>query len=233
MDSTMVSTIALSCAADESLLHTADHGVHGFVGQNSREQRAQCAADGVNAEGVQRVIVAQPGLELPAREEGNDAGHHADDHRPVCIHEAASGSDDHQTRDDAGAETEHARLALDQPFRHGPDKTRRGCGERGGGEGIGGHAVRRQRAAGIEAIPAHPEHAGADHTQHHAVRRHGFSCRKPSRLPRIKHRISADQPEDMWTTVPPAKSIALIEASGLSAPFMKPSAAQTMWASGK
>src|SRR5207253_8806160 len=30
------------------------------------------------------------------------------------------------------------------------------------------------------------------------------SLPKPSRLPRIRQRIRADQPEDMWTTVPPA-----------------------------
>src|SRR2546425_311695 len=35
-----------------------------------------------------------------------------------------------------------------------------------------------------------------------------FSLPKPSRLPRTKHRINADQPEVMCTTVPPAKSIA-------------------------
>jgi hypothetical protein len=35
----------------------------------------------------------------------------------------------------------------------------------------------------------------------------------------------ADQPEVMWTTVPPAKSMALMAASGLSGPHMKPSAA--------
>src|SRR5262245_18208240 len=35
---------------------------------------------------------------------------------------------------------------------------------------------------------------------------------KPVRLPRMRQRISADQPDDMWTTVPPAKSIALIDA---------------------
>src|SRR3954471_7919157 len=35
---------------------------------------------------------------------------------------------------------------------------------------------------------------------------------KPRRGPMIKQRISADQPEDMCTTVPPAKSIALIVA---------------------
>src|SRR2546423_13150446 len=38
------------------------------------------------------------------------------------------------------------------------------------------------------------------------------SLPKPMRLPRIRHRMSADQPDDIWTTVPPAKSIALIEA---------------------
>src|SRR4026207_421825 len=35
------------------------------------------------------------------------------------------------------------------------------------------------------------------------------SLPKPIRLPRNMQRIRADQPEDMWTTVPPAKSIAL------------------------
>src|SRR5947209_16518777 len=34
---------------------------------------------------------------------------------------------------------------------------------------------------------------------------------KPRRLPSMRQRISADQPEDIWTTVPPAKSIALID----------------------
>src|SRR5438552_13809369 len=34
------------------------------------------------------------------------------------------------------------------------------------------------------------------------------SLPKPTRLPRIKQRISADQPDVMWTTVPPAKSMA-------------------------
>jgi hypothetical protein len=45
--------------------------------------------------------------------------------------------------------------------------------------------------------------------------------------------MRADQPEDMWTTVPPAKSRALTRASALPAPFISPSTPQTMWASGK
>src|SRR5581483_6203702 len=56
---------------------------------------------------------------------------------------------------------------------------------------------------------------------------------KPVRLPRIRHSTSADQPDDMCTTVPPAKSIALIEALAFHTPFMRPSTPQTMCASGK
>jgi hypothetical protein len=44
---------------------------------------------------------------------------------------------------------------------------------------------------------------------------------------------SADQPEVMCTTVPPAKSIALMRGVGLSGPHMKPVVDQTMWAKGK
>ena len=49
----------------------------------------------------------------------------------------------------------------------------------------------------------------------------------------MRQSTSADQPEDMWTTVPPAKSIALMLALAFQTPFMKPSTPQTMWASGK
>ena len=55
---------------------------------------------------------------------------------------------------------------------------------------------------------------------------------KPRRGPRIKQRTNADQPDDMCTTVPPAKSIALMEAPPFQTPFMKPVAPQTMCASG-
>src|SRR3954469_8338369 len=50
----------------------------------------------------------------------------------------------------------------------------------------------------------------------------GMGCLpKPNRFPRIKQRISALQPDDIWTTVPPAKSIALIVASLFHTPFIK------------
>ena len=59
------------------------------------------------------------------------------------------------------------------------------------------------------------------------------SLPNPSRLPRIRQRISADHPDDMCTTVPPAKSMARIFAAGFHTPFIKPSTPQTMCASGK
>src|SRR5204863_790309 len=40
------------------------------------------------------------------------------------------------------------------------------------------------------------------------------SFRNPSRCPRRMHRTSADQPEDMCTTVPPAKSLGVMFAEG-------------------
>src|ERR1051325_2990952 len=55
---------------------------------------------------------------------------------------------------------------------------------------------------------------------------------KPVRLPRIRHSTSADQPDDMCTTVPPAKSIARIAAPAFHTPFIRPSAPHTMCASG-
>ncbi len=58
-------------------------------------------------------------------------------------------------------------------------------------------------------------------------------CPKPRRLPRIRHSTSADQPEDMCTTVPPAKSIDLMLALAFQTPFIRPSTPQTMWAIGK
>src|SRR5262249_49945898 len=44
-------------------------------------------------------------------------------------------------------------------------------------------------------------------------------CPQPLRLPRMRQSVSADQPDDMCTTVPPAKSIALMAALAFHTPF--------------
>src|SRR5580700_6963089 len=56
---------------------------------------------------------------------------------------------------------------------------------------------------------------------------------KPIRGPRIRQRISELQPDVIWTTVPPAKSIALIPELAFQIPFMNPVIPQIMWAIGK
>ena len=56
---------------------------------------------------------------------------------------------------------------------------------------------------------------------------------KPMRGPRMMQSRSADQPEVMWTTVPPAKSIALMEALAFQTPFISPVMPQMWWAIGK
>jgi len=56
---------------------------------------------------------------------------------------------------------------------------------------------------------------------------------KPRRGPRMMQRSRADQPEVMCTTVPPAKSMALIAALAFHTPFMSPVMPQTAWAIGK
>src|SRR5579862_137873 len=55
-----------------------------------------------------------------------------------------------------------------------------------------------------------------------------FSLPKPRRLPRMMQSTRPDQPEDICTTVPPAKSRPLITASGFQQPFIMPLTPQTM-----
>jgi hypothetical protein len=59
------------------------------------------------------------------------------------------------------------------------------------------------------------------------------SLPKPMRLPRMMQSTSADQPEVMCTTVPPAKSIALMPAFGIQRTAHEAGRDQTMWAKGK
>src|SRR5580700_1419010 len=56
-----------------------------------------------------------------------------------------------------------------------------------------------------------------------------LSFPKPRRLPRMMHSTKPDQPDDICTTVPPAKSRPLIFASAFQQPFIRPLTPQTMW----
>src|SRR5262245_3335003 len=96
-------------------------------------------------------------------------------------------------------------------------------------------AARPSDATALPALkPYHPTQSIPVPTMHSVMLcgRNG-SFPKPVRLPRIRHSTSADHPDDMCTTVPPAKSIALMLASAFQTPFIIPLIPQTMWASGK
>src|SRR5579862_3039004 len=79
-------------------------------------------------------------------------------------------------------------------------------------------AATTSAATALPALkPYHPTQSMPVPTMHNTMLWGGIgSLPNPIRLPRIKHKMRADQPEDMWTTVPPAKSIALIFAAGLA-----------------
>ena len=126
----------------------------------------------MHAEGIEGIVVFEDRLELRDGEVGDDGGDDADDHGAGRVDEAGGGSDDHESGDDARAEAEDGGVAAEGHFDEAPDEAGDGGGDGGCHERIGGDAVGGEGAAGVESIPADPEHAGADHTENHAVRRH-------------------------------------------------------------
>src|SRR6266567_5718385 len=68
-------------------------------------------------------------------------------------------------------------------------------------------AAMTSAATALPALnPYHPTHNMPVPTMQSTMLCGGIaSLPNPSRLPRIKQRIKADHPEDIWTTVPPAK----------------------------
>ena len=126
----------------------------------------------MNTESVERIVIAEPGLDLVTEKEGHQACRDADDECPGRSDESASRSNHHETRNGAGTESEHAGFAFKQPFGHRPDERGDRSRQRSGGESVGGDAIGRNRAAGIEAVPADPQHTGPNHAEHQIMRRH-------------------------------------------------------------
>src|SRR3990172_12374293 len=67
--------------------------VYGRIGKNACQDRADSPADAVNAERVERVIIAERGLELDHGVERYDARRNADDDSAGNVHEAGCGRD--------------------------------------------------------------------------------------------------------------------------------------------
>ena len=117
------------------------------------------------------------------------------------------GSDRDQSGDGSGCGTEGRRLARDVPFGEYPGQ---GCGRRakmGCNEGRDRKTTCSERAASVEPEPPHPQQPGSSYRKRKIVRRHG-SRRYPCRFPSDRAPASAAAPDEMCTTVPPAKSSA-------------------------
>src|SRR6266446_2570915 len=126
----------------------------------------------MNPESVERIVIAEPAFDFVTEEPGNQTGSYAYSHGSFRCDKAARRGNHYQTGYCARAKTKHTRLAPCDPFCHRPDERgHRGCESRRR-ERVGGDDVRSYSAARIESVPTDPQHAGADHAQHHAVRRH-------------------------------------------------------------
>src|ERR1041385_2621576 len=97
---------------------------------------------------------------------------------------------------------------------------------------VNAFAATTSAATALPALkPYHPTQSIPVPTMHNTMLCGGIgSLPNPRRLPRMRQRISADQPEDICTTVPPAKSMALMVAYLFQTPFIMQSTPQTMCA---
>ena len=174
--------------AHRHFLGIAD-AAEGGRGEHAGQHRADDAADSVHREHVERVVHLERLLHVAGGEEAHDAGGGADCERADRPDESRGRRDRAEPRDHAGHDAEHRGLAVAHPFADHP-------GERSGRRADVRHqhrharrAVGGERAARVEAEPAHPQHAGAGHRHGHVVRRH----RRLGKAPAPAEHQRADQ----------------------------------------
>ena len=124
-----------------------------------------------------RVVDAQV-LERVGRPDDHEARDDADEERPGGAHPVTGAGDRHEAREESvGREAEipflHAGERVEE--RRQACRTRRHCR-------VEGHAAdtlrvhRRQRAAGVEPVPAEPQDQAADRAEDDVVRQHGAAA---------------------------------------------------------
>src|SRR5579872_402195 len=138
-------------------------------GEHAGQDRADDAADAVDAEAIQRVVVAEGVLEGGGAEIAADAAGDADHHRADWTDIARSWGDRDEAGDGARADADDRRLAAMGPFNENPGQSRNG---RRNLRDCHRHARLHAGAdsrTGVEAEPADPEQAGADEGEDHVV----------------------------------------------------------------
>ena len=150
----------LSAAAPEQAL---DVSAVLAGGEQADGPRAPDAAAAVDGDGADRVVDAEV-LDQVDAEHDDDAGDDADDHRPGGVDPVARGGDRDEAAEEAvdrDADVPLLEAGIDAEHRRQPAGRRR---ERGvGGDPADAERVDgRQRAAGVEAVPAEPQDDAAD-----------------------------------------------------------------------
>ena len=143
-----------------------------FQSKNSGEHGAQSAAGSVDTERVQRIIIKEPGLYFGNHQEAYDSGDETNRDRGNWTDKSSRRRDRDKSSHGSGNCSESAWLAVANPFRDHPAES--GCSgcEMSGRECAAGKRSRGKRATGVESEPPHPQQAGADKTEDHAMRRH-------------------------------------------------------------
>ncbi len=129
-----------------------------FSGEHTRKDGADDAADAVNTEDVEAVVIAQHLLQASRGDVAADAGSRADDKRALGIDEAASRRDGDETSNGTGGDAKQARLTVDEPLGEHPSERGHGGGDLRRGHGDTG-AVLPAASAEPALKPNQPTHS--------------------------------------------------------------------------
>src|SRR5690606_30030711 len=120
-------------------------------------ERADQAGNTVDAEYVQRIVIAQFGFQTSYRPEADDAGNKTQDDRAHWTNETASRSDSYQAGNCTRCAAQHGWFTFCQPFDKYPAQySCAGC-NLSIYQGKAGNAVSSQFAAYVEAEPTYPQ----------------------------------------------------------------------------
>ena len=206
---------------------------HAFAGEEADQQSADDAADQVDADHVEGVVVAEALLE-PDRVDTDGARDRAEDDRSDRRDRTAGGCDRDQAGDGSRGRADAGDVAVLDLLDRDPGQRGGTGGDERGDHDDGGGVARGQSRSAVEGVPAGPQQARTEQGQRHVVRLAQLA--PAADLPSTIATASAAAPALMCTAVPPAKSMAfrlLAIQPPTESSVTTPSKAKTQCATGK
>src|SRR5271169_6161977 len=142
-----------------------------LYGEHAGQKGADHAANAVDAEAVERVVIAEHVLEAGGAPVAADAAGDADRDRADRTDEARGGSDGDEAGDGARGDADDGWLTAMDPFDEHPGQRRDGGRNLGDGHRHARLHAGAHRRTSVEAEPADPQQARADEGQDHVVAR--------------------------------------------------------------